>query len=257
MPGRVADQVDRLRQVDDHEPVAGGEHVVGRQVAVDQPVPGQLGQDVAQLVEVRRQQRAVRPGLGQPGSGLAVDGDPLHEQLGPVELHGVGDRQAELVAAHQRLPLRPGPLAGGDRPAEGGLLGHGAGVAGVADPATLGVAGRAVEGAVLLGAVALGGHHDAAAGVVRVGPLQQEDVGLLAGLEDAELGVDGAAGRHDPVGTRLGSAAQRVDVVPGGPALRVVVGVVVGLEVEDETRVDALGVPVSLRRGVEGHGCSG
>ena len=93
----------------------------------------------------------------------------------------------------------------------------------------------------LLGAVALGRHHDAAAGVVRVGPLQQEDVGLLAGLEDAELGVDGAARRHDPVGTRLGAAAQRVDVVPGGPALRVVVGVVVGLEVEDETRVDALG----------------
>jgi len=41
-------------------------------------------------------------------------------------------------------------------------------------------------------AVALRGHHDARVGVVRVGALEQEDVGFLAGLEDAELGVDRA-----------------------------------------------------------------
>ena len=37
MPVRVADQVDDLRQVDDHQPVAGGQDVVRRQVAVHDP----------------------------------------------------------------------------------------------------------------------------------------------------------------------------------------------------------------------------
>ena len=72
---------------------------------------------------------------------------------------------------------------------------------------------------------------------MRVGALEQEDVGLLAGLEDAELGVDGALGGHDPVGARLGAAAERLDVEPGGPALAVA-EVVVGAEVEDEAGVD-------------------
>ena len=62
-----------------------------------------------------------------------------------------------------------------------------------------------MEGPVVGVAVALGGHDDAALGAVRVVALDEEDVRLLAGLEDAELGVDGAAGRHDPVGARLGA----------------------------------------------------
>ena len=40
-------------------------------------------------------------------------------------------------------------------------------------------------------------------------------------------------GGHDPVGARLGAAAERLDVEPGGPALAVA-EVVVGAEVEDE-----------------------
>ena len=43
----------------------------------------------------------------------------------------------------------------------------------------------------LLAAVALGGHHDLLAGVAGHGALEQEDVGLLAGLQHAEVGVDG------------------------------------------------------------------
>ena len=103
--------------------------------------------------------------------------------------------------------------------------------------APLGVGRGAVEGAVLRRAVALGGHHDAVVRLERVGPLEQEDVGLLAGLEDAELGVDRALGGHDPVGARLGTALQRLDGHPGRPALAVV-EVVVGVEVEDERRID-------------------
>ncbi len=95
-----------------------------------------------------------------------------------------------------------------------------------------------MEGAVLLAAVALGGHHDLLGGVVGHGPLEEEDVGLLAGLEHAELGVDGGLAGHHPVGAWLGAAAQRLDAEPGGEALSVA-GVVGGPEVEDETGVEA------------------
>ena len=99
MPAGLPTRSIDLRQVDHDQPLARGEDVVRREVAVDEPVPGQLGQHVAQLVEVRHQQRRLRPGLRQPGRGLAVDGDPLHQQLGAVDLDRVGDREAELARA--------------------------------------------------------------------------------------------------------------------------------------------------------------
>ena len=95
-----------------------------------------------------------------------------------------------------------------------------------------------MEGAVVGVAVALGGHHHPVLGAVRVGALDEEDVGLLARLEDAELGVDGTAGGDDPVGARLGTLHQGLEVVPGGPAL--VGSELVGVAgvVEDEPLVD-------------------
>ena len=94
-----------------------------------------------------------------------------------------------------------------------------------------------MEGAVLLAAVALRGHHDPLGGVAGDGPLDEEDVGLLAGLEDAELGVHGGLAGHHPVGAWLGAAGQRLDAEPGGETLSVA-GVVGGTEVEDETGVE-------------------
>ena len=48
------------------------------------------------------------------------------------------------------------------------------------------------------------------------GPADQEDVGFLAGLEHAELGVDGAVLGADPVGPRFGAVQ---GAVPAGPAV--------------------------------------
>jgi hypothetical protein len=63
------------------------------------------------------------------------------------------------------------------------------------------------------------------------------DVGLLAGLEDAEFGVDRALRGHHPVRERLGAPAEGFDAEPGRPALAVLKVVVVGTELEDEAVV--------------------
>ena len=178
------------------------------------------------------------PGCGLDGAVVVPDGDPLHQELGVVDLDRVGDRQPELPAPHQRPPLRHRPLAGRDQAAEGALPLEGALVAGALHRAALGVGRGAVEGAVLGRAVPLGGHDHAAVRVVGVGALDEVDVGLLAGLEDAELGVDGALRGHHPVGAWLRSTAERLDAEPGRPPLVVAEVVVVGPEVEDEALVD-------------------
>ena len=223
------------------------------------PVLGHRRQHLPQLLEVRRRAASrLGPGLGQPGRRLAVDGDPLHQQLGAVDLHRVGHRHAEPASSRfSACHSGARPLAGGDGPAEGGLLGHRAGVARVADPPALGVAAlrwklrcsspRYRLAAITTRSPAVAGH----------GALEQEDVGLLAGLEDAELGVDGGPGGDHPVGARLGAAAQRFDVVTRWTSAGVGVGFVVGAEVEDETGRCPRGAgqsPGGLRGG---HRCSG
>ena len=45
------------------------------------------------------------------------------------------------------------------------------------------------------------------------------DVGFLAGLQDAEVGVDGAVVGDQPVGDGPRAAAQALDVPVGAPAL--------------------------------------
>ena len=51
------------------------------------------------------------------------------------------------------------------------------------------------------------------------GALDQEDVGFLAGFEDAELGVDRSLFRHNPIGSWFRAARTALDVQPGGPPL--------------------------------------
>ena len=104
-----------------------------------------------------------------------------------------------------------------------------------------------MEGPVLGRAVPLGGHHHTGGGIERVGALDEMDVGLLAGLEDTELGVDRALRGHHPVRERLGATAEGFDAEPGRPALAVL-EVVVGTEVEDEPVLDV--AQVERRRGV-------
>ena len=54
---------------------------------------------------------------------------------------------------------------------------------------------------------------------VRNRALDEVQVGLLAGLHDAEFGVDRPGGGHEPVGPRLGAAFGGDDRRPGRPAL--------------------------------------
>jgi hypothetical protein len=72
-----------------------------------------------------------------------------------------------------------------------------------------------VEQAVLSGPVPLGREQHTSA-VFRDGALQQVYVGFLAGLQDAQFGVDRTVVGNHPVRPRLG-AVRRAGVDPGGP----------------------------------------
>jgi len=61
-------------------------------------------------------------------------------------------------------------------------------------------------------AVALGGEQ--AGPALRYAAPEQEDVGFLAGLQDAEFGVDGGQFGNQPVGMRPGVALGRDGLVP-------------------------------------------
>ena len=164
MPGRVADDVDDLRQVDDHQPVARGQDVVRRQVAVRRR---RAGPSRPSRRAAARSTTPAAPARGRVcasrGARLAVDGDPLHQDLGAVDLHRVGDRDAGSPEPLERVPLRDRPT-GRRRPAGRARSSCARGRArrGSAWCGGPRCRRRAVEGAVLLAAVALGGHHDAA-----------------------------------------------------------------------------------------------
>jgi hypothetical protein len=86
-----------------------------------------------------------------------------------------------------------------------------------------------VEHAVLGVAIALGGEQARPVGAGNAA-LDQEDVGLLAGLEHTQLGVDRGQLGDEPVGVRAGPALERSGLVPGGPAGPLVGCVVDGLQ---------------------------
>jgi hypothetical protein len=96
-----------------------------------------------------------------------------------------------------------------------GAPGHRPRLAGAADPAAFDVAGVAVEHPVLGAAVALRGEQDAVRGAGDA-TFDEVDVGLLAGLEHAELGVDGGVVGDHPPRPRAGTVQR---AVPGGPAI--------------------------------------
>src|SRR5690606_4626884 len=95
---------------------------------------------------------------------------------------------------------------------------HGPLVARATLDAALSVDVRAVEVAALRRAVPLRGEHGDSRAVGH-GTLQQEYVGFLAGLQDAELGVESCCRRDEPIGPRLGTAFGWGDAWPGRPAL--------------------------------------
>src|SRR5690606_12116196 len=153
--------------------------------------------------------------------------DELHEHLCAVDLHGVGHAGARGPGLTQRDELGVRPLGGRHRAAPRRLaVVDGALVAGAPDLAALCVLAAAVELTVVQAAVALG-DQEARGRLVRVprrgsrreGTLEQVGVRLLAGLEDAELGVEGGVAGDEPAGDRLGSTLALGDGAPGGPAL--------------------------------------
>ena len=133
----------------------------------------------------------------------------------PTQLHGVGHRHARPPEPGERAELGVGPLARQQLTAERRAGGHRAHLAGTPNPAALEVARIAVEHAVLGAAVALGGHERAPVGA-GYRALEEVDVGLLAGLEHAEVGVDGGVVGDHPAGTGPGAV---LGAVPGRPAV--------------------------------------
>jgi hypothetical protein len=210
----MRDHVNHLRQVDHHERARVDEQVVGRQVAVRQPAAGERDEGVHQLVPEIGQLPVVRPRLGQPGRGGPVGvADELKQHLGPGDLHRVGDRQALLVQSAEGRELGVRPHPGDCLPAERGSVGGGPGDPGVSGAAAFEVSGVPVEQPVLRVAVPLRGQQARGPGAGLIGrrhrPAEQEDVRLLAGLDDAELGVDGGEVGDDPAGMRPGPALGR------------------------------------------------
>jgi hypothetical protein len=207
----MRDHVNDLGQVDHHERACVDEQVVGRQVAVGEPAAGQRDQGVHQLIPEVGQLPLVGPGLGQPGRGGPVGvPDELEQHLGPGDLHRVGDRQTLLVQPAQGRELGVRPHPGDCLPAERGSVGGGPRDPGVSGAAALQVARVPVEQPVLRVAVPLRGQQARGPGAGLIGrrhrPAEQEDVRFLAGLDDAELGVDGGEVGDDPARMRPGPA---------------------------------------------------
>jgi hypothetical protein len=75
-----------------------------------------------------------------------------------------------------------------------------------------------MEHPVLGGPVPFGGQQAGPVGL-RNAPPEQEDVGFLARLQDAQLGVDGGQLGDQPLRIRLRAAFGRDRLIPGGPAV--------------------------------------
>ena len=181
--------------------------------------PGQRDQCLHQLVPEVRQLAALRPGLGQPGSGRAVGlADELDQHLGADHLHRVGHRSADGVQLAHGGELGAGPLRGDHLPPGRGAAGHGPADPGIPVSPPFQVRAVAVEHLVLGGAVPLGRQQTGPAGF-RHTAADQEDVGLLAGLQQPELGVHRAELGDQPGRVGTGPALAGGWLIPGGPAV--------------------------------------
>ena len=146
----------------------------------------------------------------------------------------------------QRGELGVRPLPGDRLPAERRPVGGRAGHAGVAGAAALEVPGVPVELPVLRVAVTLGGEQ---AGALRAGHAspEQVDVGFLAGLQDAELCVNGGEVGDQPFGVRPRAAFSGCGLIPRRPAVafRQTVGRVIRVLGDEPGQV-----PVALGEGI-------
>jgi hypothetical protein len=122
------------------------------------------------------------------------------------------------VEPAQRAELGIGPLRRDHLLAERGAVGHGPVGPGLLDPPPLQVPRVAVEEPVLGAAVAFRREQAGLVGV-RYTSAEQEDVGLLAGLQHTQLGVDRGERGDQPVGVRSWPALPGGRLVPGGPAV--------------------------------------
>ena len=137
--------------------------------------------------------------------------DELQHDLGAKHLeHSVGHRHARLVEPGQGSELRPRRLRG-DHGAPGiGAPGHGAGVPWRRGPGGLpgtrcpgGTSGARCPGSVWRPAGRPGRPREAAA--------DQEDIGFLAGLQDAQLGIDRGQVGDEPAGIGPGPRSPAAD----------------------------------------------
>jgi hypothetical protein len=241
----MRDDIDHLRQVDHHQATGVHEQVVGRQVAVREPVTGERAERLTKLRPEIRQVAAVGTGLRQPRRGGAVGvADELEQHLGPGDLHRVGDGHPRLVEQAERGELGARPHPGDRLPTERGPVGGGPAHPGIPGPAALQVPRVPMEEPVLGVAVPFRGQQAGLAAGDRDGPPDQENVGFLAGLDDAKLGVNGGEIGDQPLGMRPGPALGRRGLVPGGPAFAV--GQAVGRVGRGLRRGQPLDVPVTL-----------
>jgi hypothetical protein len=224
----MRNHVNHLRQVDHHERARVDEQVVRRQVAVREAAAGERDQGRDELVPEIGQLPVVRPGLGQARRGGPVGvADELEEHLGAGDLHRVGDGNPLLVEPAEGGELRVRPHPGDCLTAERGSVGGGPRHPGIPGAAALQVPGVPVKQPVPGVAVPFRGEQAGPAGARsssarfssgRHRPAEQEDVCFLAGLNDAELGIDGGEVGDQPLGVRPGPALGGGRLVPGGPA---------------------------------------
>ena len=126
-----------------------------------------------------------------------------HWQAGREQLTQGGELGARPLGGDHR-PARRGPRR--DRPVHPRLP----------DAPAFEILAVALEHPVLGGPVPLGREQAGPAGAGHAAA-QQEDVGLLAGLQDAEFGVDGREVGDKPVRVRLRAALGGRGLVPRGP----------------------------------------
>ncbi len=184
-------------------------------------IDGELLQDLAHLHEQRSSLVGRRSQLGETWRGHAVGvANELHHDHCAEQLHRVWNGSVGLPQARQDGELGGCPLSGNQFSAELGSRFHGAVLAASPHSSTFEVARIAMEHSVLRIAVPLGRQQYV---VVSVRPANQRNVGLLSGLENAQVGVDRRGRRDDPV--RRWSGTMRCIGVCG---IGDVVGVLVG-----------------------------
>jgi hypothetical protein len=106
---RMGDDVDALREVDDHGALAPHQHVVRGQVAVD-PVGGDHDRDlVEELAPYARGRLGIQGYLGEPRSRTVRIADERHAVAVIEQLDRRRDRDARRIEADQALPLARDP----------------------------------------------------------------------------------------------------------------------------------------------------